>query len=313
MKSPLFKPLQLGAVSLSHRIVMPPLTRMRAGHSDGVPSPLAATYYGQRATDGGLIIAEATQISQQGQGYPQTPGIYTPEQVAGWRRVTTATKERCALILLQLLPAGRISHFSFQRDGRLPVAPSVIPPAGNAFTSNFQRVPFETPNALELKEIKQILADYRRAAENARRAGFDGIEIHAANGYLLEQFLADKTNQRNDEYGGSTENRARLQFEVLDAVSEVWPIDRIGVRLSPFSDVGDIADSDPAGLYTYVIKALAARGICYLHLIEPRVRAGVVEEPNDAAPRSGATLFGPVFLGPLIVWGGFTAERGQEG
>jgi N-ethylmaleimide reductase len=207
---------------------------------------------------------------------------------------------------------GRISHSSFQRDGGLPVAPSAIPPAGNAFTSNFQRVPFETPHALELNEIKQIVADYRRAAENARQAGFDGIEIHAANGYLLEQFLADKTNQRNDEYGGSTENRARLLFEVLDAVSEVWPIDRIGVRLSPFSDVNGIADSDPAGLYTYVIKALAARGICYLHLIEPRVRAGVVEEPNDAAPRSVATLFRPVFSGPLIVSGGFTAESAQE-
>jgi N-ethylmaleimide reductase len=312
MTSPLFKPLQVGAIPLSHRIVMPPLTRMRAGRADGVPSPLAATYYSQRATEGGLIIAEATQISQQGQGYPQTPGIYTPEQVAGWRNVTEATKSRGAIIFLQLWHVGRISHSSFQRDGGLPVAPSAIPPAGNAFTSNFQRVPFETPHALELNEIKQIVADYRRAAENARQAGFDGIEIHAANGYLLEQFLADKSNQRNDEYGGSSENRARLLFEVLDAVSEVWPVDRVGVRLSPFSDVNGIADTDPAGLYTYVIKALAARGICYLHLIEPRVRAGVVEEPNDSSPRSVATLFRPVFSGPLIVSGGFSAESAEE-
>lgn len=173
-------------------------------------------------------------------------------------------------------------------------------------------MPFETPHALELNEIPQIVADYRRAAENAKQAGFHGIEIHAANGYLLEQFLADKTNHRNDRYGGSIENRARLLFEVLDAVSEVWPIDRVGVRLSPFSDVNDIADSDPAELYTHVIKALAARGICYLHLIEPRVRAGVVEETNDEAPRSVATLFRSQFPGPLIVSGGFTADTAEQ-
>src|SRR5215475_8256251 len=237
MTSPLFKPLQLGAIRLSHRIVMPPLTRMRAGLADGVPSPLAATYYGQRATEGGLIIAEATQISQQGQGYPQTPGIYTPEQVAAWRAVTEAVKKRGGIIFLQLWHVGRISHPVFQRDGALPVAPSAIRPAGNAFTNDFERVPYETPRALELNEIPQILADYRKAAENARLAGFDGVEIHAANGYLLQQFLEDKTNHRTDRYGGSIENRSRLLFELLDAVSDVWPIDRIGVRLSPFSNV----------------------------------------------------------------------------
>jgi N-ethylmaleimide reductase len=307
----LFMPFVLGSDRLAHRIVMPPLTRMRAG-ADGVPSPLAATYYSQRATEGGLIIAEASQISQQGQGYPNTPGIYTPDQVAGWRTVTEAVKKRGAIFFLQLWHVGRISHSSLQRDGALPVAPSAIRPAGNAFTSSWQRVPFETPHALELNEIPQIVADYRRAAENAKQAGFHGIEIHAANGYLLEQFLADKTNHRNDRYGGSIENRARLLFEVLDAVSEVWPIDRVGVRLSPFSDVGDIADSDPAELYTHVIKALAARGICYLHLIEPRVRAGVVEETNDEAPRSVATLFRSQFPGPLIVSGGFTADTAEQ-
>lgn len=307
----LFTPFVLGSYRLSHRIVMPPLTRMRAG-ADGVPSPLAATYYSQRAVEGGLIIAEATQISQQGQGYPHTPGIYTPDQVAGWRTVTEAVKKRGAIFFLQLWHVGRFSHSSHQRDGALPVAPSAIRPAGNAFTSSGQRVPFETPHALELNEIQQIVADYRRAAENAKQAGFHGIEIHAANGYLLQQFLEDKTNHRNDRYGGSIENRARLLFEVLDAVSEVWPIDRVGVRLSPFSDVGDIADSDPAKLYTHVIKVLAARGICYLHLIEPRVRAGLVEETNDEAPRSVATLFRSQFPGPLIVSGGFTADTAEQ-
>lgn len=308
----LFTPFMLGSYRLAHRIVMPPLTRMRAGSADGVPSPLAATYYSQRATEGGLIIAEAAQISQQGQGYPQTPGIYTPDQSAGWQTVTEAVKKRGAIFFLQLWHVGRISHSSHQSDGALPVAPSAIRPAGNAFTSSGQRVPFETPRALELNEIPQIVVDYRRAAENAKQAGFHGIEIHAANGYLLQQFLEDKTNHRNDRYGGSIENRARLLFEVLDAVSEVWPIDRVGVRLSPFSDVGDIADSDPTELYTYVIKVLAARGICYLHLIEPQVRAGLVEETNDEAPRSVATLFRSLFPGPLIVSGGFDADTAEQ-
>lgn len=307
----LFIPFELGSHQLAHRVVMPPLTRMRAG-ADGVPSPLAATYYSQRASEGGLIIAEASQISQQGQGYPQTPGIYTQDQVAGWRTVTEAVKRRGAIIFLQLWHVGRISHSSFQRDEALPVAPSAIRPAGNAFTSTFQRVPFETPRALEPNEIRQIVDDYRRAAENAQQAGFDGIEIHAANGYLLQQFLEDKTNHRNDRYGGSIENRARLLFEVLDAVAEVWPIDRVGVRLSPFSDVGDVADSDPAGLYAFVIKALADRGISYLHLIEPQVRAGLVEEADHAAPQSVATLFRPMFPGPLIASGGFNADAAEQ-
>ena len=204
------------------------------------------------------------------------------------------------MIFLQLWHVGRISHSSFQKDGAVPVAPSAIRPAGNAFKSDFQRAPYETPRALELSEIVQIVADYRKAAENAKRAGFDGIEIHAANGYLLQQFLEDKTNHRTDRYGGSIENRARLLFEVLDAVSDVWPADRIGVRLSPFSSVGDVADSDPMSLYTHVIKQLAARQIGFLHLIEARVRAGLVDQTDDAAPQSVATLLRPFFPGPFL-------------
>ncbi|WP_261300480.1 alkene reductase [Paenibacillus andongensis] len=307
----LFTPFRLGSYQLSHRIVMPPLTRMRAG-ADGVPSSLAAAYYSQRATKGGLIIAEATQISQEGQGYPQTPGIYTQNQVAGWETVTEAVKKQGAIFYLQLWHVGRISHSSLQRDGALPVAPSAIKAAGNAYTSSWKREPYETPRALELHEIEQIVADYRRAAENAKQAGFHGIEIHAANGYLLQQFLEDKTNQRNDRYGGSIENRARLLFEVLDEVAEVWPNECIGVRLSPFNDVGDIADSDPEKLYTYVIKQLAERGIGYLHLIEPQVRSGLVEEMNHEAPSSVATMFRPYFSGPLIVSGGFDADTAEQ-
>lgn len=307
----LFKPFQLGSIPLANRVVMAPLTRMRAGRNDGVPSPLASTYYSQRATEGALIIAEASQISRQGQGYPQTPGIYTQEQIAGWKPVVKAVKARGAFFFLQLWHVGRISHSSLHDAEALPVAPSAIPPAGNAFTHTFARVPYETPRALETNEIQDIVAEYRRAAENAKFAGFDGIEIHAANGYLLQQFLEDKTNRRTDRYGGSIENRARFLFEVLDAVSQVWPVERIGVRLSPFSDVGDIADSDPTALYTYVVAKLAARGIGYLHLIEPRVRAGLTEEINTAAPTSVATLFRPLFSGPLIASGGFNAETAE--
>lgn len=308
----LLSAFDLGPFRLAHRVVMPPLTRMRAGREDCVPSPLAPAYYGQRATEGGLVIAEATQISRQGQGYPQTPGIYTAEQIHGWQKVTAAVKKRGANIILQLWHVGRMSHSSIQGDGRLPVAPSAIPPAGNAFTSSFQRVPFETPRALEQADIAQILADYRQSAMNAQEAGFDGVEIHAANGFLLQQFLEDKTNHREDCYGGSIENRARLLFEVLDTVSQVWPLDRIGVRFSPFSDVGDVADSDPTALYTYVIKTLAARHIGYLHLIEPQARAGLTEERNEAAPPSVAAIFRPFFPGPLIASGGFTRETAEQ-
>ena len=305
-------PFQLGPFRLAHRVVMPPLTRMRAGRANGVPSPLAPTYYGQRATEGGLIIAEATQISQQGQGYPQTPGIYTPDQVAAWQTVTQAVRNRGGIIFLQLWHVGRISHSAFQKDGALPVAPSAIRPAGNAFSTDFKRVHHETPRALELNEIPEIVADYRKAAENAKQAGFDGIEIHAANGYLLQQFLEDKTNHRTDRYGRSIENRARLLFEVLDAVSGVWPIDRVGVRISPFSNVGDVADSDPMGLYTFVVNGLAGRNLGYLHLIEARVRAGLVDQTDDTAPQSVAALLRPLFSGPFIVSGGFTAETAEQ-
>ncbi len=308
----LFSPFNLGTIRLSHRVVMPPLTRMRAGPIDRVPSPLAATYYAQRATDRGLIIAEATQISQQGQGYPQTPGIYTHEQVAGWQKVTHAVKEKGGVFFLQLWHVGRISHSSFQPGSALPVAPSAILPVGSAFTSNWKRVPYDTPRALETDEIALLVSDYRSAAENAKKAGFDGIEIHAANGYLLDQFLEDKTNHRHDRYGGSVQNRARLLFEVLDAVAEVWPLDRIGVRLSPFGENGDIADSDPKALFGFVIEKLAARGIAYLHLIEPRSRAGLVETINEQAPQSVAAMFRPLFPGPLIVSGGFTADSAEH-
>ncbi len=261
----LFQPVRLGALDLRNRAVMAPLTRSRAG-SAGIPGPMNAIYYAQRAT-AGLIIAEATQISQQGQGYAFTPGIANEQQVAGWRQVTDAVHEAGGRIVLQLWHVGRISHPSLQPGGALPVAPSAIKPEGQAFTeSGFQ--PFVTPRALETDEIPGLVEDYRRAARNAQEAGFDGVEIHAANGYLIDQFLRDGTNQRTDRYGGSLENRTRLLLEVTEAVTSVWGGERVGLRISPVSPANDIRDSDPQALFDHAVAALAPFNLAYLHVVE---------------------------------------------
>ncbi|BBP02847.1 alkene reductase [Sulfuriferula plumbiphila] len=261
----LFQPYAMGPLTLANRIVMAPLTRSRALAGD-VPGPLAVTYYTQRAS-AGLIISEASQISQQGKGYAQTPGIYSAAQVAGWRKVTDAVHAAGGKIFIQLWHVGRISHPEFQPGGALPVAPSAIRPAGTVHTSKGKE-DMVTPRALETAEIPGIVADYRKAAQNAYDAGFDGVEIHAANGYLLDQFMRDKTNQRSDVYGGSIENRSRLLLEVTDAVLSIWSADRVGVRLSPLSTFSDIDDSNPAPLFSYVVRQLALRNLGYLHMIE---------------------------------------------
>lgn len=261
----LFQPVRLGALALPNRIVMAPLTRSRAG-SAGIPGAMNASYYAQRAT-AGLIIAEATQISQQAQGYAFTPGVANEAQVAGWRQVTQAVHQAGGRIVLQLWHVGRISHPSLQPGGALPVAPSAIKPEGQAFTeSGFQ--PFVAPRALETDEIPGIVEDYRRAARNAQEAGFDGVEIHAANGYLIDQFLRDGTNQRTDRYGGSLENRTRLLLEVTEAVTSVWGSERVGVRISPASPANDMRDSDPQALFNHAVAALAPFSLAYLHVVE---------------------------------------------
>lgn len=252
--------LQVGAWELPNRIVMAPLTRCRAGEGR-VPTEMNVEYYAQRA-GAGLILSEATAVDPMGVGYPDTPGIWSEEQVAGWRKVTNAVHERGGRILLQLWHVGRISHSSYL-GGQLPVAPSAI--AADGHVSLVRPItPFETPRALELDEIPTIIAAFRRGAENAKRAGFDGVEIHAANGYLLDQFLQDSTNQRDDEYGGSIENRARLLLEVTDAVIDVWGAERVGVHLAPRGDAHDMGDSDPLATFGHVALQLGKRGIAFL-------------------------------------------------
>jgi N-ethylmaleimide reductase len=300
----LFTPVQLGRYELPNRIVMAPLTRNRAGDGN-VPQPLNALYYQQRAS-AGLIISEASQVCPQGQGYPATPGIHSTEQVEGWKTVTQAVHEKGGRIFLQLWHVGRISHPSFQPEGALPVAPSAIQPKGDAMTYEGMQ-PFVTPRALELDEIPGIIDQYRQGAKNALEAGFDGVEVHGANGYLLDQFLRDGTNHRTDAYGGSLENRARLLLEVTQAVVEVWGSDRVGVRLSPSSTFNDMADSDPKTTFSYAIQALNAFNLAYLHLIEP----------SEADLRYGGTPiptreFRPLYNGTLMVNWDYDQAMGHQ-
>ncbi|QXD14282.1 alkene reductase [Rhodocaloribacter litoris] len=301
----LLEPYPLGPLTLPNRIVMAPMTRNRARGT--VPGPLNALYYRQRAT-AGLIITEASQVDPLGQGYPETPGIHSEAQVEGWRRVTGAVHEAGGRIFLQLWHVGRISHPSFH-GGKLPVAPSAIRPAGKAFTYEGPK-PFVTPRALATDELPGIVARFRRGAELAKAAGFDGVEIHGANGYLLDQFLQSGTNRRTDRYGGSVENRARLLLEVVEAVSDVWGTGRVGVRLSPGGRFNDMHDDDPAATFTYVARRLNAYGLAYLH---------VIREPEDVvlAFREGRRLHAPELLrphfdGPLIAAGGYTPETAEQ-
>src|SRR5215471_16301183 len=261
----LFTPVDVGPLTLNNRIVMAPLTRSRAG-SGNVPTQLTALYYAQRAS-AGLTISEATQISPDGQGYISTPGIHSPEQIEGWRIVTKAVHVAGGLMVLQLWHVGRISHPSFQPRGALPVAPSAIKPNAQAFTQKgFEPIP--TPRALKTEEIPGIVLKYAEAAQNAMMAGFDGVEVHAANGYLIDQFLRDRTNKRSDQYGGGIENRTRFLLEVMDAVIAAVGSERVGVRISPQNAQNDIDDSDPQTLFNHVAKSLAGTGIAYLHVIE---------------------------------------------
>jgi N-ethylmaleimide reductase len=261
----LFTPVDIGAYRLPNRIVMAPMTRSRASGS-GVPQPLTATYYAQRAT-AGLIVSEAVQISQQGQGYPATPGLYTDTQVDGWKNVTEAVHAHGGRLFAQLFHGGRISHPSLQPHGAAPVAPSAIVARGTAMTTSGIQ-PFTMPHALTVQEIEGIVADFALAVRHAVEAGFDGVELHAANGYLIDQFTRDATNKRLDRYGGSTHKRVRFLLEVTDAVAAAVGAERVGVRISPANAVNDIADSQPQETFRVVARALGRRGLAYLHVVE---------------------------------------------
>lgn len=272
----LFSPYTLGSLTLSNRIVLAPLTRNRAGKGF-VPSEFAPAYYSQRAT-AGLLISEASQISQQGQGYQDTPGIYSPEQIAGWRDVTAAVHAKGGRIFLQLWHVGRVSHVDLQENGAAPVAPSAIRPATKVFVNNsFQDVC--EPRALETGELPGIVNDFRQAAANAIAAGFDGVEIHGANGYLLDQFIKDGANVRTDAYGGSIENRARLLLEVTAAVIHEIGADRTAIRISPVSPANGVSSSDPQAQFDYIVDQLNALDIVYLHVVE-----GATGGPREVAP-----------------------------
>ena len=290
--SKLFEPYQLGPITLSNRTVMAPLTRNRAVPGSLVPSPLAAEYYGQRAS-AGLLITEASQISPQGQGYQDTPGIYSKEQIAGWRAVTDEVHQRGGKIFIQLWHVGRISHTELQPGNAAPVAPSALRANTKTFVGGrFAEV--STPRALEASEIPGIIDAYRQAAANAIAAGFDGVEIHGANGYLLDQFARDSSNQRTDAYGGSIENRARLMIEVAAAVAKEIGPERTGIRISPVSPANDIADSNPQALFDYIVDQLAALKLVYLHVVE-----GSTGGPRDNLPFDYGSLrkrFGGTYI-----------------
>lgn len=270
-KKDLFTPIMMGDMELKNRMIMAPLTRNRAGPGN-VPQDINVTYYEQRA-GAGLIITEGSQISVQGSGYPSTPGIYSAEQIAGWRRITDAVHAKGGHIFIQLWHTGRISHSSFQESGALPVAPSAIKASGEAVTYEGMQ-PFETPRALEISEILNIVAGYATAAKNAREAGFDGVEIHAANGYLIDQFLRDGSNHRDDKYGGDIANRMRFLKEVVEKVIEVWGPNRVGVRLSPENAFNDMQDSHPQQTFDAVAKMLSDYPLAYLHVLEGNMMPG---------------------------------------
>lgn len=301
MSTDLFTPVKLGRTELRNRIIMAPLTRNRAAMPGNVPQDINAIYYAQRAS-AGLIISEATPISEMAHGYPATPGIHTAEQVAGWKKVADAVHAKGGQIYLQLWHVGRISHPSLLPDSALPVAPSAIKPAGQAFTySGLQD--FVMPRALETDEIPALLEDYRRAAGNALQAGFDGVEIHAANGYLLDQFLRDGTNRRTDQYGGSIANRTRLLIEVVATVSKVWGAERVGVRISPINPFNDMCDSYPQALFNHVAESLNPFGLAYLHVLEVGIGA------TEAQPAFDFAELRRVYHGNYMANGGYDKVR----
>ncbi|MGF1493825.1 MAG: alkene reductase [Microcoleaceae cyanobacterium] len=298
----LFSSVQLGPHTLSNRMVMAPMTRLRA--TDSIPQPIMATYYAQRAS-AGLIVSECTMVSPLSNGYVDCPGIYTDEQTQAWKPIVEAVHEAGSKIFLQLWHCGRVSHPELL-DGELPVAPSAIAGKGTLHTAN-GKVSLDTPRALETDEIPGIIEQFCQGAKNARVAGFDGIELHGAFGYLIDQFLQDGSNQRTDQYGGSVENRARFLLEVVDAVIDVWGSNQVGIKLSPSNTFYGMHDSDPKATFGYVLEALNLRGLAYVHLMEPNEKDLEQEVLHPVMP-----LFRPMYQGTLIANGDYDKVSGNK-
>lgn len=315
MSQHLFRPLKLGTFELKHRVAMAPLTRSRAGQPGDVPTQMNVEYYRQRA-GAALVITEATQISQQGQGYAWTPGIYTDAQVEGWKAVSHAVHEKDGTIFLQLWHVGRVSHPLFQPGGALPVAPSALPVPGKTFITDEQGQgvwgDIPVPQELTTEGIKQIVSDYRRAARNAMRAGMDGVEIHAGNGYLLDQFINSTSNHRTDEYGGSVENRARLLLEVIATVIDEIGAQRVAVRMTPMGRFMGMGDATPEATFGYIVSKLNDWNLAYLHLVEPAIVGTVRDENVD--PRWDAIILQlrDQYRGSLMLAGGYTGETAEQ-
>lgn len=300
----LLAPYELGPLTLSNRMVMAPMTRNRA-LAGNVPNPLSAVYYSQRAS-AGLIVTEATQVMPEGQGYFNTPGIHSPEQVEGWKVVTQEVHKAGGKIFLQLWHVGRISHSFYQPNHVLPSAPSAIAPKGDVHTPEGMK-PFEIPRALTVEEIAHVVQQYKHGAQNAKEAGFDGVEVHGANGYLIDQFLQDGTNQRTDEYGGSLENRVRFLDEVTTAVVEVWGEERVGVRLSPNGSFNDMSDSNPEAIFTHAVELLNTIGVGYIHF-----RRGTKADARHGRKPVPISTFRQLYTGTVIINDQFTAETAEQ-
>jgi len=303
MKQPLLTPYRVGELELPNRVVMAPMTRSRAGKGNS-PTELNAKYYRQRAS-AGFIISEGTQISLQGVGYPWTPGIHTEKQLEGWKKVTDAVHEGGGRIFAQIWHVGRISH-PFFHDGDLPVAPSAVKPEGEAFTPEGMK-PFVTPRTLEIDEIQDIIEDYVQAGRNAIKAGFDGVEIHGANGYLIDQFIQDSTNKRTDRYGGSIENRSRFALEITEAVAEAIGAEKVGIRLSPSGLFNDMRDSNPKETFSYLIRELNRFNLAYLHLVEPLSDVSHLENYLENV----TPFFREIYEGAIITSGNYDRESGN--
>jgi len=302
--SKLMSAVKVGPYEISHRVVLAPLTRMRA-EAGAKPGPLMAEYYAQRTSKGGLLIAEATIAAENGNGYLGAPGLYDDGQIAGWKLVTDAVHAKGGKIFLQLYHAGRQSNKDVQPAGSIPVGPSEVPHGGVAYTTEGW-VP-NTPNrALTIPEIEGLVESFRLAAFRGKEAGFDGVELHAANGYLFDQFLQDGSNKRTDIYGGSFENRARFLLDATKAVISIWGSDKVAVRVGPSGNWGDMSDTNPEGLFTYVAQQLSTLNLAYLHLIEPRIAGNIEDETKDQAPVA-SQLVRKHFKGTLIAAGGFNA------